>query len=206
MQTNPAEEWQRLTEHYRGMFDGELEQLARSIGDLTETAQQVLRNELHNRGLAEPRAKAAASVSREAGNDPAGAAGDSEHEDGPEEFTWKTPLCECDTVEQALAICDALTRAGIENWYEQPGSRMGVWGPRIVVAADQLEEAREIASRPIPQEVIDDLREPAPEYETPTCPGCGTEDPVLESAEPSNNWLCEACGWQWSEPVAAGEG
>jgi len=54
MQINPAEEWQRLTEHYRGMLDGELEQLAESFGDLTETAQQVLRNELRNRGLDEP--------------------------------------------------------------------------------------------------------------------------------------------------------
>ena len=28
MQINPTEEWQSLTEHYRTMFDGELEELA----------------------------------------------------------------------------------------------------------------------------------------------------------------------------------
>jgi hypothetical protein len=120
------------------------------------------------------------------------------------EFTWKTLLCECDSKEQALAICQALTKAGIENWYERPGSRAGVWGPRVAVAADQLDEAREIAARPIPQDVIDDFGTEAPEFVPPKCPKCGAEDPVLESAEPTNTWLCEACGEQWTEPALDG--
>jgi hypothetical protein len=221
MQIDPAEEWQRLSEHYRGMFDEELEELARSFGDLTETAQQVLRNELKNRGMAAPGTKPKAGSGPDCGPsapegvrwasavDPdAGAGSDGESDspdgsagsDGPIEFSWKTVLCECDAEEQALAICQALRRAGIENWYQAPGRGWSTGGPRVMVAADQLEQARQIASQPIPQEILDDLRLGAPEYEAPPCPACHAVDPVLESAEPSNNWLCEACGHQWSDP------
>ena len=38
MEINPAEDWHSLTDHYRTMLDGELEELADSIDDLTETA------------------------------------------------------------------------------------------------------------------------------------------------------------------------
>ena len=40
-----------------------------------------------------------------------------------------------------------------------------------------------------------------PEFEAPKCPKCGAEDPVLESVEPTNTWLCEACGKRWTEPA-----
>ena len=218
MQIDPAEEWQRLSEHYRGMFDEELEELARSFGDLTETAQQVLRNELKNRGMAAPGTKAKAGSSPDCGPsapeggrwasavDPdagAGSDGESDSPDGsagPIEFTWKTVLCECDAEEQALAICQALRRAGIENWYQAPGRGWSTGSPRVMVAADQLEQARQIASQPIPEEILEELRVVAPEYVAPPCPACQAADPVLEGAEPSNNWLCEACGHQWSDP------
>src|SRR5580693_8203518 len=54
MQSNPAEDWQRLTEHYREISDEELRELAADFADLTEAAQQVLRNEMRNRGLGDP--------------------------------------------------------------------------------------------------------------------------------------------------------
>ena len=44
-------EWQRLVERYRVMSDGELLQLAAGIGDLTETAAEVLCGEMQSRGL-----------------------------------------------------------------------------------------------------------------------------------------------------------
>jgi ribosomal protein L37AE/L43A len=68
------------------------------------------------------------------------------------------------------------------------------------VAADQLDLAHEIVSRPIPQEILDHFAEEVPAFEAPKCPKCGAEDPVLESAEPTNSWLCEVCGKQWAEP------
>jgi hypothetical protein len=101
-----------------------------------------------------------------------------------------------------------LKRAGIESWVEEPGSRysFGLSAPRVVVAADQLEHAIEIVNQPIPQEIIDESREEVPEYVPPTCPKCGAEDPALESAEPVNSWVCEACGEQWTESAADEDG
>jgi hypothetical protein len=222
MPTNPAEEWQRLTEHYRTVYDEELQELAAQFDDLTETAKQVLLNELKNRGLPAPGSKPAprtasrpfaesrfrSAVDPEADVSHSREFGEAEEEAGPNEFTWKTPLCECETEEQALGICEMLKRAKIECWYEPQNGRRGVWGPRVTVAADQLEEAAQIASQPISQDILDDLRAEVPEYEPQRCPACGTEDPVLEgveegvedSVEPNNSWLCEACGKQWTDP------
>ena len=44
-------EWQRLTQLYREMGDGELEALDADKDDLTEVAQQVLSDEIRKRGL-----------------------------------------------------------------------------------------------------------------------------------------------------------
>ncbi len=206
MHDNPAQDWQSLAENYRTMLDGELEELAASFDDLTEIAQKVLRSELSSRGLPEP---GAAGVAGERPDAPEGlrwvSSVDPEN-DRPKEFTWKVPLCECEDEAQALAICEALKQAGIERWYERSGSRMGNWHPRVVVAADQLEEAQAIAAKPIPNDVIDSYREEVPEFEAPKCPSCGDEDPVLESAEPTNSWLCEACGKQWAERAIEANG
>jgi hypothetical protein len=218
MGVNPAEDWQRLTEYYREISDGELLQLAAEFADLTETARQVLRSEMRNRGLDEPRAAGVARTNSDrpaplrrdwpefsdTGDFESGAAAANEEDDSPTGYTWKTLLCECDDWEQAWQIYEVLRRAGIESWVERPGS--GIVYPRVLVAADQLDEAREIAARPIPQEVVDELRQVPPEFELPKCPQCGAEDPVLESVEPANAWLCEACGKQWTEPAAELDG
>ena len=68
-----------------------------------------------------------------------------------------------------------------------------------MVAADQLDQAREIAARPIPKEIVEQSKMQTPEFEPPVCPNCGAGDPVLESVDPVNSWRCEACGKEWSE-------
>jgi hypothetical protein len=222
MQDNPAADWQRLTEHYREISDEELQELAADFVDLTEAAQQVLRNEMRNRGMDEPQAvyeaarrpaavaplRWASSVDPDAGAMDEDASGANEDDDRPREFTWKTALCECDNVAQAWQIYEVLRQAGIESWIERPGSRysLDISYPRVLVAADQLEEAQAIAAQPIPQEIIDLSKMDMPEFEAPKCPKCGAEDPVLESVEPTNTWLCEACGKRWAEPAAEMDG
>ena len=222
MQGNPAEDWQRLTEHYREISDEELQELAADFVDLTETARQVLRNEMKNRGLDEQRTaaevpessdRAAAPRWDRPGNPDPGdirsnATNGNEEDDLPKEFTWKTTLCDCDDREQAWQIHEVLKRAGIESWVEQPGSRysFGISSPRVVVAADQLDEARTISAGPIPQEIIDQLRMDVPDFEAPKCPSCGAWDPVLEGVDPFNTWQCEACGKQWTESAADADG
>lgn len=54
MRESPDQEWRRLGEHYAGMYDEELLELARDYKNLTEMAQQVLRDEMKKRGLGEP--------------------------------------------------------------------------------------------------------------------------------------------------------
>lgn len=227
MQIDPVAEWQRLTEFYRAKDDEELEELAEDFGNLTETAQDVLKTELRSRGLSSP------ARNPQPDNAPVEAPGDtrfassvdpdaleSDIDDGsdvdldeevPLEYTWKTPLCACDEPGEAWQISEVLRRAGIESWISRKGERHAVvWDERMVgniqvlVPADQLDEAREIVARPIPQDIVEeskDLDAPVEDYAPPTCPHCHAEDPVLEGADPSNNWLCEACGTRWSDPL-----
>jgi predicted Zn-ribbon and HTH transcriptional regulator len=219
MQADPIEEWRRLREHYSQLSDEELYELAFDFVDLTESAQQVLRDEMRSRGLdlphtpseapkyaaglIAPRVDADASQPNPANTNQAA---DTEP-DLPHEYTWKTQLCECESTEQAWQIHQVLRQAGIESWVEQPGSRysFGISYSRVMVAADQLENAIEIAARPIPKEIVEESEMESPEFEPPSCPKCGVGDPVLEGVDPVNSWRCEACGNQWIEAVSASD-
>jgi hypothetical protein len=204
-------EWQRLTQLYKEMGDGELEALDADKADLTQVAQQVLRDEIRKRGLDD--AHKLSTEPNQAGSFGASKWGTGEdaaaHEDAPEEgelpveYTWKTPLCECEDREETWQIQEVLRRAGIESWLEGPGYRDGrdFFTPRVVVAADQLEKAQEIISQPIPQEIVEQSKIGVPEYVPPVCPSCGAEEPILESADPVNAWRCETCGKQWTDTV-----
>jgi hypothetical protein len=215
MQNDPVMEWRRLTEHYRALGDEELRLLALDYRDLTEAAQQALRAELQTRGLGDPEtiargpvpAPARASTARnpqpaapldeEAEADSDGAETE-EDSSGEHDYTWKELLCECDEWKQAWQLGRALARAGIDNWPES-ASRTGHPYSRVFVAADQLEQARLVAAQPIPQDIVEESEAEPSDYVSPTCPGCGTADPVLESTDPVNAWHCEACGRDWTE-------
>jgi ribosomal protein L37AE/L43A len=218
MQADPIAEWQRLTQLYREMGDGELEALDADKGDLTEVAQQVLDDEVRTRGLDKldklnkldkpsgPTSEADASkrFASPTWNSHSGSTTDgeaTEEGDEPVEYTWKTPLCECEDREEAWQLQEMLRVAGIASWIEGPGYQIGheLSYPRIVVAADQLEKAHEVISQPISQEIVEQSKSPVEEYVPPVCPSCGTEDPILESADPVNSWRCESCGRQWSD-------
>jgi hypothetical protein len=215
MQTDPIHDWRRLAEHYRTMADEQLEQLALDFTDLTEPAQQALRSELQSRGLADPEtiARVAANPALAAAPratpafappSPAVDAVDTEagceDEDtaGRRDYTWKTVLCECEEWKQAWQLGAALHRAGIESWPES-AQEFGRRYSRVWVAADQLEQARAIANQPIPQDIVAESEAPREEYVLPSCPGCGAADPVLESADPVNEWKCELCGRTWKD-------
>ncbi|HEX3661779.1 MAG TPA: hypothetical protein VHU89_10130 [Acidobacteriaceae bacterium] len=224
MQSDPGNEWQRLTVLYRDKSDEELLELAEEVGNLTEVAQQVLRDELRRRGIAgsvatskteSPRALSERESRRPkfGGWSPAATEQngkfDTDNEGGekpPVEYTWKTPLRTCDTREEAWQISEVLKRAGIESWIEAPEQgALDLTGPRVIVAADELMEAQAIVAQPIPQEIVDQSKVHVEDFVLPPCPKCGTADPLLEGVEPTNTWLCEACGAQWSEAQNAVE-
>jgi hypothetical protein len=205
MKPDQFEESQRLTSLYSEMGEIEIRELAAGIDDLTDVAKQVLRDELKKRSLSGDASAVRSAVPRnqeweyaEDSKDQMVAEGD---DDSRAEFTWKTRLCECNTSEEAMALVLTLRKAGIDGWVEGQRSVASMNGPTVLVAADQLEQAREIAAQPIPQDIIDEMNEPPGEFVPPTCPACGAKDPTLESTDPSNTWLCESCDNTWTEPV-----
>jgi ribosomal protein L37AE/L43A len=216
MQNDTLVEWQRLSEVYAGMYDDELLNLAADSADLTDTARQVLEIEMKKRGLALPRAtdatramlqpmkerRAALRTDSSAPPKPVPEmTEDGDETGGPVEYTWKTELCECETSEQAQELLDALKKVGLDAWIEagSTGRRFGLVYPRVLVAADQLDKAREIAANSIPNEVNKEEKEEASEFESPLCPKCGASEPTLEGVDPFNTWRCEACGSEWTE-------
>lgn len=208
-----ANEWQRLTEYYRDRVDEELIELAVDFEGLTDVAQGVLRDELKRRGLPQPEDL----TSRERGKTGASAWSHAAAEarippavdfaDGPHDYTWRVVLCECNEREDALDAIEALKGAGIESWYDGPSNPFSTlpYGPRILVAADNLEAAQRILEQPVSQEIRDRNRTPVPDFEVPACASCGATDPLLESVEPSNTWVCENCGRRWCEPSSANQ-
>ncbi len=217
------------------MSDDALRELAWDFSDLTETAQQALRSEMQSRGLGNPEAANTAPAVgvaepastlpqradfRAPGEQAGGAPGlgsevptlvpdssEAGQDDVSHEYTWKTMLCECDEREQAWQVREVLRRAGIESWMDESHSRyaMTLESPRVMVAADQLDQARQVLSFPIPAEIVELSKAPVPEFVAPRCPWCGAEDPILESVEEGNCWLCESCGGEWADAPPAGD-
>ena len=206
MYGTPSDDWLALTQNYRSMSDDKLRELADAFTDLTPTAQQVLRDEMKLRKLGDPLTpgwwRAGAEYAPEPDNLDALAGADSA---AAVEYTWKTPLCPCESREQAWQISEVLKRAGIESWIDKPSlydphaSVDDPVGPRVLVAADQLDEARASIAQPIPAEIVELSMLEVPEYELPVCPRCGAAEPILESVEPVNTWKCEVCGAEWAD-------
>jgi hypothetical protein len=250
MQVDPVLEWQRLTAEYRQKGEGELLELARDFANLTQTAQQALRQEMRSRGLGDPesprtapevsmpvsfpsqppasiKVQSSGVLGQQAGEGLVGFGSEipqlvpddpetGNRDDGPYEFTWKTPLCECDNSEEAAYLKEALRRAGIESWINFNGHmtsyvpstehRLGIGSIEVLVAADQLDQAQAIAANPIPQEIVQESKQEIPEFVEPKCPKCGSDDVVIESVDPENTWRCEQCDEQWTESLPATEG
>lgn len=227
MQDDPLRYWRELTDNYRQMSDGELLDLAAAPDKLTDVARQVLRDEMRLRELNPTNSQhevrstvhTSAAIHWELppsyGSAPHSAPPD--ENDGPLEYTWKTQLCDCETSLQAWQVAETLRRAGIDSWIQAPpdvsryDAPLDLTYPRVLVAADQLELAQRILAQPISQDVIEESRavfESTPaEFEMPACPKCGSKNEVvLESANPVNSWLCEACGAEWADAEKSASG
>lgn len=228
MQSDPALEWRRLTEHYREIGDEELRELAADFASLTETAQHVLAQEMRSRGLADPQSTRQpaqfASTPIAAFESPLRAGEMPEDSDSiatrvtgllgarAPQLVPDSPEAQMDDTGDhdytwRTYLCERETQQQaleLRDALKRAGidcwiASYGLVYPRVLVAADQLDRARAIAAQPIPQEIIDDSKIETPEYELPICPKCGAEDPTLESIEPANQWRCEQCEHEWTE-------
>jgi len=197
----PDQQWRRLTKLYGEMYDGQLLELAATFNDLTEMAKTVLRDELRKRALGDPLAPGWSPEAQLKAHEALEPAETGIGEKPVVEFTWKVPLCECNLSIEALQIAETLRRAGIQCWLNRPQFPSDLRGPTVLVAADQLDQARAVIANPIPQDIIDASQMEIPEYAPPVCPSCGAADPILVSTEPANSWECETCGKEWTDPV-----
>lgn len=186
-----AEQYDQLCRVYADCADNELIALSHDLDALTQTAQVVLQEELSRRRLSIPSkqavSKAEAAIIKDSPLDRFASL-------APPECVWEFP-----EAEDALAASEMLLAEGIRCDVIIPSSeRFDRGAPRVAVLPEDVAKAREILSRPIPEEfrILVRTRD---EFVVPVCPRCGAVDPLLESIEPTNHWRCEACGRTWSD-------
>ena len=185
MQADPILEWQRLTGHYREIGDDELRELAADFADLTETAQQALRSEMRSRGLGDPKAPETARRHRMrrqrlplptlnqslAPNIPSFTPGTlaacpSSFPMRPTARTTRARTTTHGRPSSATVIPMNKRRNSLQRC-SRPESKAGFnsrseFGrryARVLVAADQLDQARAIAARPIPREIVEESQD-----------------------------------------------
>jgi hypothetical protein len=182
-----AQQLKEFAELYRGFGDEELESLAATMGDLTETAQQALKTEFSHRNLALPAVQA---VSVPVDTVEAESALHGFAANAPQECTF-----EFTDMEDALLAQSVLRSAGIESVV--PTSEIGaIDTPRLIVGPLDAQSAELILSRPDAQGATSSEDALFP---MSVCPKCGAPDPLLESVEPTNRWRCEACSHTWQD-------
>ena len=170
-----TQQYTELLQRYAAYSDTELNDLARTLGDLTPAAQQALRSEFTRRNLPLPSASAPAP------------------QPTPEPETSEY-VFEFNDFDEAYVAQSILRSAGIDS--EIPNSEIiAIDTPRLIVAPDDYNAAQLILSQ-APTASSEEAG-----FSGPPCPKCGTPDPVLESVEPTNQWHCEACNNTWTDSV-----
>lgn len=187
-----AAQFQELVTLYSSYSDGELIALGRGMADLTEMAQEALKGEFTRRGL--KLTPAAKPVETRMPTDEELADMRTYAESAPDECIF-----DFQTEEAASAAYYALTREGVNAIVVSPKNAKSD-GPRVVVTPKDAERAAAIFSQLSTDKLTEEtLEETAAEFEVPRCPSCGSEEIVLESVDPVNQWQCEDCGHTWLE-------
>jgi hypothetical protein len=178
----------RLSALYGEMGEIELLELKASFDDLTDIAQQVLREELEKRQLwdlpAEPAAPSAERKKRSM----------------DELAVTGVVAGEYDTVKEAKLAAFVLELAGIEAAFVD-GQGFDMRMPSVRVAPEDAERAEALLAEPVSDETRAEfeVRLHAPDFELPVCPHCASEAVLLEAVEPHNLWFCEECGGSWED-------
>ena len=201
MAETPEQERHRLGELYAQMSEGELREIADDAVDLTDTARQVLVEEIGKRGLDIRLAEAMAVRTFESRD--------------------MVTVRQFRDLPEALLAKGILDSAGIESYLVDENMIRMNWfisnllgGVRLQVNRDDVEEAGTLLSEPPPEGFdIEGLGK----YQQPQCPRCGSFDisyhagldkrfalPMLWFASipipvPRNEWNCPSCGAVWRD-------
>ena len=192
-----AAQYQDLVTLYGTYGDEELIELGRGMGDLTEMAQEALKGELSRRGLKITPVAAPVEVRVLTDEDLADMR--TYAESAPAECIF-----DFDTDNAASAAYYALTREGIDAIVlSQSRAKFDNRGPRVVVTPKDAERAAAILSQPAADQLRSEAEEVPEEFALPDCPVCGSEETLLESVDPVNQWRCDHCGHTWLEETAS---
>lgn len=199
--TDPAQEWQRLTEMYRTKADGELEAIAETAYELTDMARNVLAAEISSRGLdivlqgAPPNEKPQDEEICEGGD-----------EIDPADLDLRMAYTVW-THEELLAGRRELEDAGIASFIgddnvqdlEDFNGKFDDHGIQIKVRYVDWNRAWWVLKNTV---IANDPEEDVEVDESlPKCPKCKSEAIVFLSRDPANKnnfrWRCDNCGNKW---------
>jgi DNA-directed RNA polymerase subunit M/transcription elongation factor TFIIS len=236
VQVHAAGEWLRLSEHYRGMTDGELIAIAPDRSKLTEVAQQILAQELSQRKLkGEPEEQptglqgttrtAVAGTPRKAG-DSANAgdpdAADSDVVDPYAEDRELFEICTVWSLRDALQVQSMLDTAGIPFFMGEEKAT-GVdsvtsnfsQGVSVKIMRIGWPWAQQALQYHEPKDVPESEKQ-QPDWDEEVevrCPSCRSKDILFEKLVESANgvppkfkWTCKVCGYEWQDNGVATKG
>jgi hypothetical protein len=192
-----AAQYQELVALYGSYGDDELVGLGRGMADLTEMAQEALKGELTRRGL---------KIAHSGGPVEARVLSEEDLADMRSYAELAPAECTFDFVDEraASAAYYALTGEGIEAIVVSAGgSKFDNRGPRVVVTPKDAERAAAILSQPSADELKAEMEETPEEFALPRCPACRSEETLLESIDPVNQWRCDDCGHTWLEETVS---
>jgi hypothetical protein len=192
-----VDQYQELVALYGSYGDEELVELSRTMGDLTEMAQEILKGEMGRRGLKVGAAAQPAETRVLTDEDLADMRTYAEL--APEECIF-----DMESEQAASTAYYALTYAGIEAIVVSASrSKFDNRGPRVVVKPENAKRAVEILSAPTTEILESEGGSVAETFDLPRCPACGGEETLLESVDPVNEWKCDGCGHQWMEETVS---
>jgi hypothetical protein len=203
----PFQQWERLAEHYRALDDEHLLALHSKLDDFNDEAQHAIRKELQHRNLdplpIPPLPKSKPTLESE--TEPSGAL--------LADNRWQVlylagvVACDCLTEEQLTLCSELLDEAHLDFVVRRPREFDALRYPQLLVSPEDLSRAKEVLKGPITEELRRqaELSMAVEDFPTILCPNCSAPDPLLESVDPTNQWLCESCEHRWSDPDLAPE-
>jgi hypothetical protein len=182
-------EWDRLRKLYSASSDGELLELAKDAGSLTEAARTALFQEFGARGLSIPQPKTRGFAEPE--------------------LQKLVMVQRFRDLPEALLAKGRLDSAGIESFLSDDNViRMdwfwsnGVGGLKLMVREEDADSAKAVLSAPAPSEFE---VEGAGHYRQPRCSKCKSEDIKLAAGWTNQFWKCDSCGHEWPADMEESE-
>jgi DNA-directed RNA polymerase subunit M/transcription elongation factor TFIIS len=214
----PAGDFLRVSEHYRGLSDDELLDLARQPSELTDMAQQALANEMSHRGLQAPPREESRPARREVWTPPEVFDPNDPYAEDRELVT----LCTVWSLADAFQLQNLLDTAGIPFFMGlekatsadavtsnfAAGVEVRVMSIGIPWARKAMQNYAPVNDQTPPEEKGEEKQKEADDELSVQCPKCHSTEVVLEDTMPGSadkplpqiyKWVCDSCGRHWED-------